>query len=343
MQAQVFKIHSDFYWVQSDFNDDCTIYECKLRANLKKQNTEIYVGDIVEIEITKNNSKQAVISKLHQRKNYISRPKVANIDKLIIVSSIKEPDLDLEQLNRYISLALFHEIKPILCFNKEDLANSIDIVEKIFEIYEPLGLEIYFTSAKENIGIEDLEGVMQGHLCAFAGASGVGKTSIIRAISNNLNLKIGEVSNKTKRGTHTTRHCEIIKIKIGNKISRLLDTPGFSYLNFDFILPIEIQRFFPEIKQFSSDCKYSDCLHINEKDCAVINNIEKINTSRYESYCTFVNEAKKFKEKIKSEGNKKETLVKKMGGKNITKISNKKRQQSRVNEKKDTRNYEKYN
>ena len=343
MQAQVFKIHSDFYWVQSDFNDDCTIYECKLRANLKKQAKEIYVGDYVKIDDLNEASKQAVISDLIPRKNFMPRPKVANIDKLIIVSSIKEPDLDFEQLNRYICLAIYNNIKPILCFNKEDLADSTDVVEKVFAIYEPLGFEIYFTSAKEIIGIEDIETLLSENLCAFAGASGVGKTSLISAISKDFNLKIGAVSEKTKRGTHTTRHCEIIKIKIDQKIGRLLDTPGFSYLNFDFILPNDVQNLFPDIKQYASRCKYSDCLHINEAGCGVIENLANINISRYESYCKFVEEAKNYKEKIKNEGYKKESSSKVSGNKNITKVSIKKRQQSRVNEKKETNEYEKYN
>ena len=116
MQAQVFKIHSDFYYVQQNYNDDTTIYECKLRANLKKQRSEVFVGDFVEIDEINEKSKQAFISKIIPRKNYMPRPKVANIDKLIIVSSIKEPDLNFEQLNRYISLAKYHNIDTILCF-----------------------------------------------------------------------------------------------------------------------------------------------------------------------------------------------------------------------------------
>lgn len=343
MQAQVFKIHSDFYWVQSTIKEDCTVFECKLRANLKKQKENVFVGDFVEIDEINDNSKQAVISKLLPRKNYIPRPKVANIDKLIIVSAIKEPDLDFEQLNRYISLAKYHNIQPILCFNKEDLANNTDVVEKVFEIYEPLGFEIYFTSAKENIGIEDIEEIMKNNLCAFAGASGVGKTSLINAISCDFTLKTGAVSEKTKRGTHTTRHCEIIKIKIDDSYGLLVDTPGFSYLNFDFILPKDIENLFPEIKKYSTECKFKDCLHINEIGCAVINNINNINTSRYESYCKFVEEAKNYKEKIKKEGYKKETTSKISGNKNLTKVSIKKRQQSRVNEKKETNQYENYN
>ena len=133
MQAQVFKIHSDFYYVQSDFNDDGTIYECKLRLNLKKQHAEVFVGDFVEIDEINNKSKQGFISKILPRKNFMPRPKVANIDKLIIVTSIKEPDLNFEQLNRYIALAKYNNIDTILCFNKEDLAGNTDVLEKVFQ------------------------------------------------------------------------------------------------------------------------------------------------------------------------------------------------------------------
>lgn len=343
MQAQVFKIHSDFYYVQSDINDDCTIYECKLRLNLKKQCSEVVVGDFVEIDEINENSKQGFISKVLPRKNYMPRPKVANIDRLIIVSSIKEPDLDFEQLNRYISLAKYNQIETVLCFNKEDLADSTDVVEKVFEIYEPLGYRIYFTSAKEHIGIEDISDEMRGNLCAFAGSSGVGKTSIINSLSEDFILKTGEVSEKTKRGTHTTRHCEIIKIKLGNDYIRIVDTPGFSHLSFDFLMPKEVENFFPEIKKYSSKCKFSDCLHIHESDCEVQKKLENINTSRYESYIKFVEEAKKYKEKIKYEGHKKESKSKVSGNISLTKVSTKKRQKSRVNEKKEINEYDKHN
>jgi len=339
VQAQVFKIHSDFYWVQADIEGTETIFECKIRANLKKQNVEIFVGDFVEIDEINASSKQATISKLLKRKNYMPRPKVANIDLLIIVSAVKEPDLDFEQLDRYISLAFYYNIKPVLCFNKEDLAENYDVLEKTFNIYEPLGLEIYYTSAKEKTGIDNIEDLIQGKLCAFAGASGVGKTSIIKAITD-IELKTGEVSEKTKRGTHTTRHCEIINIKNDNISARLLDTPGFSHLNFDFLLPKEVENLFPEIKKYSKNCKYKDCLHISESGCNVINNLDDINISRYESYCKFVVEAKNYKEKIKNEGYKKETNVKKSGNKDITKISIRKRQNARVNQKKAIKNYE---
>lgn len=343
MQAQVVKIHSDFFYVRLNSENKNSVYECKLRLNLKKQKTQVFVGDFVEIDEINENSKQAFISKLLPRKNYMPRPKVANIDKLIIVSSIKEPDLDFEQLNRYICLAKYHNINVILCFNKEDLAGGVDVVERVFEIYEPLGYEIYFTSAKENIGIEDIAGVMKNNLCAFAGASGVGKTSLINAVSSDRKLRTGDVSSKTKRGTHTTRHCEILEINIDGETSFLVDTPGFSCLNFDFIMPKDVENLFPEIKEYSKKCKFKDCLHLTETDCSVIKNLDKINISRYESYQKFVEEAKKYKEKIKNSGYKKEDSYKISGDKNLTKISTKKRQQSRVNEKKVTNEYEKYN
>ena len=214
---------------------------------------------------------------------------------------------------------------------------------QVFDIYEPLGYEIYFTSAKENIGIEDISNVMKNKICAFAGASGVGKTSLINAISSDFKLRTGNVSDKTKRGTHTTRHCEIIKININNELSMIVDTPGFSHLVFDFIMPKDIENLFPEIKQYADKCKFKDCLHLTETDCEVTKNIDKINISRYESYQKFVEEAKIYKDRIKKEGHKKETTSKISGNKSITKVSSKKRQQSRVNEKKVTNEYERYN
>ena len=141
--AQVFKIHSDFYYVH--YNN--MVIECKLKDTLKKQQTEVYTGDYVLLDEINLNSKQAFIAQTEPRKSFIPRPKVANIEQMIIVSAIKEPELDIEQLDRYICLCEYYKIKPVLCFNKNDLADNTEIVDYIFDIYEKLGYDIIFTSA----------------------------------------------------------------------------------------------------------------------------------------------------------------------------------------------------
>ena len=313
--GQIYKIHSDFYYV----DDGTNFIECKMREILKKLKKKILVGDYVEFE---NN----VITDIVERKNQILRPSVANIDQIIIVSALKEPDLDFAQLNRYIALAEYHDIKPILCFNKSDLHWDKILKKRIKNIYEDLGYEIVFTSATERKGLYDIEKLLKGKISVLCGTSGAGKSSLVNVLNPSLKMKTKAVSEKLQRGTHTTRHCEIVKV---NSDSRIVDTPGFSNVKFDFILPANIDLLFPEIAEYRDQCKFKDCLHTNEIGCSVLANLDKIDITRYESYLTFLNEAKEYKERIKYFGNKKENSNKNINNKEIAKISEKKRQSAR--------------
>ena len=320
-KGQVYKIHSDFYYVNSGNN----IYECKLREVLKKQKQKIVVGDYVEFE-------NGAIENVLDKNNYIPRPNVANIDQIVIVSAVKEPELDFKQLNRYICFAKYYNIPTKLCFNKNDLSLDDSTIQKVFKIYEPLGYDIVFTSALENDGIEEFKEILENKISVLCGNSGVGKSSLIKAINHECNLKTKAISEKTERGTHTTRHCEIIKI---SDTMHIVDTPGFSNLKFDFLLPTEIDELFDEIKQYKSQCKFADCLHNTEVGCAVIENLKNIDETRYESYLNFVEEAKEYKEKIKYSGTKKEreTHFKQNHDKIAVKISSRKRQSARNTQK----------
>ena len=236
-----------------------------------------------------------------ERKTLISRPKVANVSQVIIVSALKEPELNFEQLNRYIALAKYHGIKPVLCFNKSDLKWDRHIKDKILSIYENLGYEVVFTSATEHKGLKEFEKLLKGKVSVLCGSSGAGKSSLVNALNPNLNLRTKEVSEKLQRGTHTTRHCEILRI---NQDSLMVDTPGFSNVRFDFIMPADVDLLFEEIAEYRDNCKYGDCLHINEDGCSVLANLDKIDISRYESYLAFVEEAREYKERVKYEGRK---------------------------------------
>lgn len=357
MKGQVYKIHSDFYYVNIKDN----VYECKVREILKKQREKILVGDFVELDEVNTTRKTAVIISIFTRKNFLMRPSVANVEQVIIVSSIKEPALDFEQLNRYICFAKYNKIKTKLCFNKNDLSEDDSVIEKIFEIYEPLGFEIVFTSALEKLGIEDFIELLGNKTTVFCGNSGVGKSSLINSICPGLNIKTKKVSEKTNHGVHTTRHCEILEIACGKRHVKIIDTPGFSNLKFDFLMPNEVDELFDDIKKYKSECKFKDCLHIQETDCEegakwsgvgtshvtsrlhvdpfnasnqadvcnVIANIDEIDISRYQSYLAFVQEASEFKEKVKQQGTKKETSKKQVSSKQIAKISTKKRESAR--------------
>ena len=310
--GQIIKIHSDFYYVVSDENR----FELKLRDVLKKQQKKICVGDYVEFE-------NGYIIKSLPRKNFIPRPTVANIDQIVIVSAIEEPHLDLHQLDRYIAFGEYCGIDIKLCFNKNDLSTNEEIIDKVFSIYEPMGYDIIFTSALEKLGIEDFKEIMEGKTSVLCGSSGVGKSSLLNALNPDFHLRTKNISEKTGRGTHTTRHCEIMTI---SENTRIIDTPGFSNLKFDFLLPWEVGKLFREMKPHLGECKFQNCLHINEIDCAVK---EHVSESRYESYVEFVKEAKEYKERIKYEGKKKETFEKQNNNKTTVKISAHKRQGSR--------------
>lgn len=312
--GQIFKIHSDFYYVNS--NDQ--VWECKLREVIKKQKQKVYVGDYVEF-------KDGAIQRILPRKNFITRPTVANIDQVLIISAVKEPELSFLQLDRYIAFAQYHNLRAVLCFNKNDLSENDSVIEKVFEIYEPLGFDIVFTSAIEGYGLDELTKILQGKTSVLCGTSGVGKSSLINAVSG-INLRTKEVSDKTGRGTHTTRHCEIICL---NENSRIVDTPGFSNLKFDFILPNDLDLLFPEIVPYRGLCKYQNCLHLSESECAVKTHMGEISNSRYESYVAFLEEAMEYKEKVKYQGVKTESLHKNTHEKLAVKISSRKRQSAR--------------
>ncbi len=322
-QGQIIKIHSDFYYVLSDD----VLIECKLREVIKKQQKKICVGDFVEFD-------NGYITKLLPRKNHIQRPSVSNIDQIVIVSAIEEPLLDFNQLDRYIAFGEYANIDIKLCFNKYDLKKNNKIIEQIKKTYKPMSYEIVFTSALNEVsvrtGINDFKKLMQNKTSVLCGASGVGKSSLLNAINPNFHLKTKSISEKTGRGTHTTRHCEILEVSDN---TRIIDTPGFSNLKFDFLLPWEVGKLFKDFVPYIGGCKFQNCLHLNEVGCIVKDNIDNIQHTRYKSYNQFVEEAKEYKEKIKYEGIKRETFAKENNAKTTVKISAQKRMSSRKRQK----------
>lgn len=322
MIGRVIKIFSDFYYVETDEG----LVEAKLRTVLKKQKADVYTGDYVKLEQFDKNSMQAFISEISNRKNLITRPKVANVSQAVVVSALKEPDLNYEQLDRYIAHCEYHNIRPVLCFNKEDIEETENLKKQITDIYAGLGYDIIFTSALKRTGLEELKPVLKWNTSILCGASGAGKSSLINALLNTSKLKTAPVSEKTKRGTHTTRHCELIDI---DKDTFIVDTPGFSHLKFDFLLPQQISNLFPEMRNKELACKYKDCLHISENGCAYTQITENMADSRFQSYKKFVTEAKEYEEKISKISIKNESFVKYNKNKMMAKISDKKRGLSR--------------
>ena len=333
MQGQIFKIHSDYYYV----NADGKVLECRLRDVLKKRGESMLVGDIVEIERT--GAERGVIVGISGRKNSLPKPKVANVTGVVIVSAMKEPEPDFEQLDRYICLCEYHGLKPVLCFNKTDLAEDEEsLAERIRGIYEPCGYKCIFMSARENNGGRELFEILRGKLSVFCGGSGVGKSTVINLLSSGeLNLKTGEVSDKTGRGTHTTRHCEIFGIF---ENSYVVDTPGFSNMKFDFLMPTEVAKLYPELR--GAKCRYSDCLHVSEDGCEVKEKGLFASPERYSGYLKFVEEAKGYKEKVTYSGRKVEDRSKINNDKVVAKISKNRRAVSRKTEKQNIKREEEF-
>ncbi len=326
MIGRVIKIFSDFYFVETSLG----IVEAKLRSVIKKRKDEVYAGDFVSLEQFDKTSMQAFITSVVDRTNLIQRPKAANISSIIIVSALKEPDLDFEQLDRYISLSEFYNINPILCFNKEDINESDCLKNIIDKIYSKLNYKIIYTSAITKTGINELKPFLKNNITLLCGASGVGKSSLINALLDSARQRTLPVSNKTGKGIHTTRHCELIPI---DKNSYIVDTPGFSHLKFNFLLPVEVQKLFKEFSEIQINCKYKDCLHINESGCRASDIIKDMPETRLLSYRKFINEAKEYQQKISAESLKKEAKIKYNKNKILTKISEKKRKSARNTQK----------
>ena len=325
MIGRVVKIFSDFYYVETEKGT----VEAKLRTVLKKQKENVFTGDYVELEQFDENSMQAFIQKVVNRTNLISRPKVANISQVVIVSALKEPDLNFEQLNRYIAHCEYHNIQPVLCFNKEDINSDELLVEKVKNVFVDTGYQIIFTSALKRSGLEQLKDVLKQNTSIFCGASGVGKSSLINAILNVNKFRTLAVSEKLKRGVHTTRHCELINLE---NDSLIVDTPGFSHLKFDFLLPSQIENLFVEFKNKQFDCKFRNCLHIGEDGCGAESIINNMPPERYNSYKKFVSEAKMYETMISKKSIKQEANKKFDQNRIMTKISSKKRVLNRKTE-----------
>lgn len=287
MQGIIIKAISGFFYVESDGE----IYECKARGAFRKKNIIPIPGDYVEFDYTDNNG---IINEIFPRKNTLVRPPVANIDKLIIVSSYKTPSPNTFLIDRVISIAESKNIEPIIVFNKTDLGDFCDFRK----IYQDAGFKTIVCSAVTGEGIDEVKSCLENSVCAFAGNSGVGKSSIINKIFPELSLKTGDVSQKLGRGRHTTRDVSLFRVNGGY----LADTPGFSSFDLEKcerILKDDLPFTFREFKDYLNECKFSpSCSHTKEKGCAVIEAVNNgtIARTRFESYCRLYDEVKDIKE-----------------------------------------------
>lgn len=283
MTGVLTKAISGFYYVSCDGRS----YECKARGNFRKAGVSPVVGDSVEFSPTDN--VHGVIENINQRKNFLTRPLVANIDKLFIVSAYKTPSPDTLMIDRLTALAIYNSIEPIIVFNKADMGDF----NELYAVYKKSGFKTFVVSAKNNLGLQQLYKEISGSICAFSGNSGVGKSSILNALFPDLKLKTGEVSEKLGRGKHTTRHTQLFETENGF----VVDTPGFSSIetNADlYSFKMSLADCFPDFFEYIVNCKFSTCTHTSEKGCAVIDAVNKgeIAKTRHKSYVTLLSELK---------------------------------------------------
>lgn len=245
---------------------------CKPRGVFRNKKITPLVGDIVEVD---NN----IINKIFERKNELIRPPLSNIDNALIVTSLTNPELNLNLLDKMINIIEFNNIKPILIFTKKDLLDKKEKYDNIINYYKKIGYEVYL-----NTELNKIKKIFKNKITILTGQTGVGKSTLLNNLDNNLKLNTNEISKALGRGKHTTRHIELYEIYNG----LVADTPGFSSLNFIDMTKEDIRDNFIEFEQYKDKCKYKDCFHINEEDCNIKNNIKNILDSRYENYKKFI-------------------------------------------------------
>ena len=287
LEGLIIKGIGGFYYVEAAD----TVYTCIARGKFRKQKVTPYAGDHVKIFV--DDDKTGYIDKIADRKNYLFRPPVANIDRLFIISSIIEPSPDTQIIDKSIAAAELKGIEPILIITKTDM-NDADTIEWI---YSKAGIKVVSVSSVTNEGIGEVGELLQGCISAFTGNSGVGKSTLLNAIFPNFDIKTAEISQKLGRGKHTTRDVELYKI---GENAYVADTPGFSSFDSESNELIDKDNLvfgFREFESYLGKCKFTSCSHTCEKGCEILRAVNEgeITKSRHESYKAIYNEVKDIK------------------------------------------------
>lgn len=274
-----------FYYVSAKDG----VYECRARGKFRRQGIKPMVGDKVKIAIVSSDNMEGAVDYIYERKNALVRPPVANIDCIVIVAAVTNPEPDYFMIDKLIVNAEIKNIDVIIAANKTDLKSY----DKIKSIYENAGYEVFAVCAETGDGMEELKNRIRGKITAFAGNSGVGKSSILNRFG--LSLQTGEIS-RIDRGKHTTRHVELFNVY---KNTYVMDTPGFSILEITETESARLKEYFKEFKAYNDKCRFAGCDHYGAKpkDCAVINAVKSgdISDSRFESYTQLYSELKEVK------------------------------------------------
>ena len=264
------------------------VYKCLARGKFKKEKISPLVGDEVEFTITNSEKQEGVIEQILPRKNELKRPKMANLTQLILVVSMKMPSPDLLLLDKQLVFAEFMGLKATIVLNKVDLEDKEEI-DRIAKLYEDIGYKIIQTNAKEGIKVEEITALLEGETTAFAGNSGVGKSTLINSIFEQELTQEGDISDKNQRGKNTTTSTTLYKYKENSYIA---DTPGFSTFEISEIESKDLYKYFKEFD--NTNCKYIGCSHIKETECGIKQDVENeiIDKGRYERFCKIYNELK---------------------------------------------------
>ena len=284
--GRIIKSLSGFY----DVRTENKVITCRARGSMRRTGLSPQVGDIVDISVEKG---KGMVERIHPRKNSFVRPAVSNLDLLVVFAANVNPVTEPFLIDRVAAIAGDQEVPVCICVNKCDM----DPAEDLTAIYRQAGYTVIQTSAETGLGIDELRKALSGKFCAFTGNSGVGKSSILNALSPELKLPVGEVSEKLGRGRHTTRHVELYDVDD----ALIADTPGFSSFDTDqmeVILKENLQYAFPEFGKYIGTCQFRDCSHRKEPGCAVTTALAAgdIGKSRYESYLKLYEKAMQINE-----------------------------------------------
>lgn len=271
MEGIITKTLGGFFFVKTNGE----IHKCRIRGKIQKQ---VYPGDIAEI-----NLEEKIVESVKKRDNLLSRPKVANVEQSIILTSLKSPPISKDLLDRFILMAESSGLIPLIVFNKIDLVDNLDVYKEDLSIYSEIGYDTFYISAKQHEGLDQLYHDLENKISVIAGPSGSGKSTLINSIVEDVELPTNEVSEKLKRGVHTTKHVELITLPSKGYVA---DTPGFTNINIENIESDSLRYYFPEFKEYEDRCKFSTCSHTHEPGCAVKNALENglIDQQRYDSY-----------------------------------------------------------
>ncbi len=287
MTGKIIKGIAGFYYVHNGKNQ---IYECKAKGIFRNRKIKPLVGDNVEFSVLDETELEGNIDQIFPRKNALIRPAAANIDQALILFALADPKPNLNLLDRFLVMMERAEVPAVICFNKQDLCSEEE-KDRYRKIYESTRYPVYMISAEKLEGIEKVKQLIRGKTTVLAGPSGVGKSSLTNLLCPKAGMETGKISEKIKRGKHTTRHCELFYVE---KHTFLMDTPGFSSLYIDGIETEELKDYFPEFSSRENACRFTGCVHIGEPVCGVKAAVEsgELSRERYENYKLLYQELK---------------------------------------------------